>query len=305
MRFHSPLRYPGGKANLVSLLEETILLNDLSGATYYEPFAGGAGAALGLLERGVVSKLFLNDLDVRIFAFWRASLNQTGKMIDRVMSTPLTIDEWYRQKEICKTPSRYNQIDVGFAAFFMNRCNRSGVLTGAGPIGGLSQNGKWRLDVRFYREELAQRFKSLGANRHRISVTRLDAVTFLQQFLPFGKKRDRAFVYLDPPYVGKGKRLYLNAYDEKDHRRLASFMRKQTSLCWLMSYDDTQLVRELYSDMQLATLTIDYKLQRKRSAQELIISPHDLATPNDCKIAGQLRSLVPQKNSQGLTRVIR
>lgn len=292
MRYQSPLRYPGGKASLAGLLEDTIDLNGLRGAAYYEPFAGGAGAALELLVRGAVGSLFLNDLDTRVYAFWKATLNQTSKMIDRTMSVPLSIEEWKKQREICRVPSRYSQIDVGFAAFYLNRCNRSGVLTGAGPIGGLKQSGKWRLGVRFYRDQLASRLEAIGRNRSRISVSRLDAIDFLKQKLPNGKGRLKGFVYLDPPYVVKGQRLYLNAYENGDHSRLANYLCRQTVLPWFMSYDDTQLVRNLYEGNHISTLTIDYKLHEKRSADELIITPPTIVTPSSCRIAGRDRKLV-------------
>ena len=292
MQHQSPLRYPGGKASLSGLLEDTIDLNHLRGVSYYEPFAGGAGAALTLLHRGVVNELYLNDLDKRVFAFWQATLNQTSQMIDRTMSVPLSIDEWRRQREICNAPSKHSQIDVGFAAFYMNRCNRSGVLSGAGPIGGLEQAGKWRLDVRFYRDRLAARLASIGSDRNRIHVSRLDAIEFLKKKLPSGRGRNRAFVYLDPPYVVNGQRLYLNAYNKADHSNLADYMCRQNALPWFMSYDDTELVRDLYARNSLATLTIDYKLHQKRSADELIITPSWLATPSSCRIAGRDRQLI-------------
>ncbi|HMP04667.1 MAG TPA: DNA adenine methylase [Gemmatales bacterium] len=292
MRYQSPLRYPGGKALLAGLLEDVLDLNNLRGVTYYEPFAGGAGAALVLLERNAVSELFLNDLDARVYAFWRASLNQTSKMIERTMNVPLSIKEWKRQKEICRLPSRHAQIDVAFAAFYMNRCNRSGVLTGAGPIGGMEQSGEWKLDERFYREELASRIAAIGRNRDRIHMSRLDAIDFLKSKLPSGRGRHGSFVYLDPPYVVKGQRLYLNAYDERAHGNLAKYMLNQHRTPWLMSYDDTDLIRGLYSANKIHRLSIDYKLHEKRTAEELIISPSWLSLPSVCRISGQPRQLV-------------
>lgn len=292
MRYQSPLRYPGGKASLAGLLEDTIELNRLRGAVYFEPFAGGAGAALELLDRGMVSALYLNDLDARIYAFWRACLNQTDQFIDRIMSVSLSIDEWRMQREICCRPSIHPQLDVGFAAFYMNRCNRSGVLTGAGPIGGYKQEGRWRLDVRFTRANLAQRIAKIGRNRARIHVSRLDAVEFLKQKLPRGAKRQHAFVYLDPPYVTNGKRLYLNAYTKRDHTALARYINRQRLVPWIMSYDDDLLIRNLYVEQNIATLVIEYKLQDKRAAQELIITPDHLATPSGCRVNGTDRRLV-------------
>ncbi len=42
----SPLRYPGGKANLAGFLRGLIGRNVGEGCTYFELYAGGAGAAL-------------------------------------------------------------------------------------------------------------------------------------------------------------------------------------------------------------------------------------------------------------------
>ena len=36
---------------------------------------------------------------------------------------------------------------LGFSAFFLNRTNRSGIIEGAGPIGGYTQTGKWKVDA--------------------------------------------------------------------------------------------------------------------------------------------------------------
>jgi DNA adenine methylase len=287
MRFASPLRYPGGKACLTSFLTDVIEMNDLRGSAYFEPYAGGAGAALGLLRDGVVSEIFINDADERVNAFWVSALGESERFVERVMSAPLTIGEWHRQQKICATPGRHKRFDVGFAAFFMNRCNRSGVLTGAGPIGGLEQKGEWKLGVRFSREALAERILKLVRVRKQIHITRLDALDFLKTTLPLGRDRKKVFVYLDPPYVHKGQRLYLNSYETKDHAQLARYIKVQRTLPWIMSYDDTEVVRELYCDQQLTSLPIQYSLQTKRSAKELIIAPHRLALPSACQLQGK------------------
>ena len=46
--------------------------------------------------------------------------------------------------------------ELGFAAFYLNRTNRSGILN-AGVIGGKKQDGKWEMDARFNRDNLASR----------------------------------------------------------------------------------------------------------------------------------------------------
>jgi len=299
LRYVSPLRYPGGKAALAGFLTDAIDLNDLRGCPYYEPYAGGAGAALELLKQDVVSELYLNDADQRVHAFWHSALNVSGRFVDHISSVPLTIAEWHRQHDICAHPRGFSRFDVGFAAFFMNRCNRSGVLTGAGPIGGYAQAGAWRMDVRFNRTALAERILHLGRLKDRIHLSCEDAIVFLKRSLPRGQARSRLFVYLDPPYVIKGQRLYLNAYGPRDHAALARFLHAQKSLPWLVSYDDNPLVRKLYASQKLALMPIMYTLQEKRAAQELIITPRHLAVPQSCRVWGQDRLLEsPDKETQ-------
>lgn len=272
---------------MTGFLTEVIEMNDLRGGAYYEPYAGGAGAALSLLRDGVVSEIHINDADERVNAFWVSALDESERFVDQILSTPLTMDEWHRQRKICANPKSHDCFDVGFAAFFMNRCNRSGVLTGAGPIGGLEQKGEWKLDVRFSREPLAERILKLARVREQIHITHLDAIAFLKATLPLGGDRKKVFVYLDPPYVNKGQRLYLNSYETKDHAQLARYIKGQRTLPWIMSYDDTEVVRELYCDQQLTSLPIQYSLQTKRSATELIIAPHRLTLPSACQLQGK------------------
>jgi DNA adenine methylase len=298
LKYASPLRYPGGKAALTGFLTDTIDLNELRGCAYYEPYAGGAGAALGLLTQDVVSELYLNDADQRVHAFWHSALTVSDHFVDRISNVPLTIKEWHRQHDICSNPGGFSRFDVGFAAFFMNRCNRSGVLTGAGPIGGYAQAGAWRMDVRFNRTALAERILNLGRLRDRIRLSGEDAIVFLKRSLPRGRARGQVFVYLDPPYVIKGQRLYLNAYGPRDHAALARFLRAQKTLPWLVSYDDNELVRTLYASDKLAMMPIMYTLQEKRAAQELIISPRHVAVPRSCRVWGEDRLLVAPENKR-------
>jgi DNA adenine methylase len=267
------------------LLSDLLALNELESCEYFEPFAGGAGAALALLGSRTVSHIHLNDADRRIYAFWKSSKSQSERFAERIISVPVTIDEWHRQRSICEAPSQHNQFDVGFAAFFMNRCNRSGVIDGAGPIGGYKQSGKWRLGVRFNRHELAARVLQLGKMRSRISITNLDALDFLKRKLPRGLGRRKVFVYLDPPYVQKGQRLYLNAYKNQDHGALSDYLRFQRWLPWFASYDDSPLIRRLYAPLQVCLLPIQYSLHVKRTANELAIAPQHVLLPALCRKA--------------------
>ena len=280
MRFDSPLRYPGGKAPLAPFLAQTIELNGLSGCSYYEPFAGGAGAALRLLRDGVVTELHLNDLDPRIFSFWTAILHETDRFAEAILSASLSIEEWQKQHQICATADLTKPFELGFATFYLNRCNRSGIIQGAAPIGGYAQRGHWKLDARFYKETLAERVLAIGGRRQQIHVTNLDALLFLTNKVPRGGEGKAIFTYLDPPYYGNSNRLYMNFYDDDDHRDLADYIQSQGNLLWIMSYDDSDFIRGLYAECNISTLSLDYSLQTKRAERELVISPDQVIRPS-------------------------
>lgn len=283
MNLTSPLRYPGGKGCLADLLTSVIDLNGLRGANYYEPYAGGAGAALELLNTNTVSEIYINDADFRISSFWASAVHETDRFVEAIFETPLDIQEWTRQERICAIPSCHSRFDVGFSAFYMNRCNRSGVMKGAGPIGGKAQAGKWKLDVRFNRESLASRVMALGRQRDRIQITNQDGLDFLKSRLPRGRERARAMIFLDPPYVEKGQRLYLNSFSERDHTSLAGYINSQKTVPWVMTYDDTQLIRNLYRHQRILEIPIRYSLNRKMTASEVLISPLRVALPKSCQ----------------------
>lgn len=275
---NTPLRYPGGKSSLSSFLAQVIELNDLQDGTYVEPYAGGAGAALNLLFQGTVNHIIINDFDPVVYAFWASILNETDEFACRIASVPLTIEEWHRQKNILKTHNQQNFFDVGFAAFFLNRCNRSGILM-AGPIGGQHQTGAYTMDVRFNREDLVRKIKRIERYKEGISVYNLDAIDLLQKVVPVidGPK----LVYLDPPYFKKGPQLYLNAYEHDDHENLAWALGKMSSSdCWVLTYDDTQEIRALYQDSITSTYTLNYSAAQSKQGRELLISPPWLMLPD-------------------------
>jgi DNA adenine methylase len=149
----SPLRYPGGKAKLYPFFAELIKKNDLFESEYCEPYAGGAGLALRLLSNGFVRTISINDIDSAIFAFWVSALRNTDKFCALLEATPVTIDEWHKQKEILTKADTRNSLKLGFAAYFLNRTNRSGIIEGAGPIGGYEQAGRWKVDARLVKQK--------------------------------------------------------------------------------------------------------------------------------------------------------
>lgn len=275
----SPLRYPGGKAAFVSFFAELMKINGLTGGVYIEPFAGGAGAALGLLANGAASEIVLNDADYHIFCFWVSVLNENSRFLENIESVSIGIDEWNKQNYIYKNPKQHSDFEVGFSTFYLNRCNRSGILSGAGPIGGYRQTGKWKMNARFNKSTLAKRISFIGDLRDRISVYNMDVIDLLREVLPKYSNPNNVLIYLDPPYISAGNKLYLNFYHESDHKRLADYLLSQTELKWIVTYDDTSFIRELYHSCQKWLFHLGYSLQSKQKGTEILISADHLRLP--------------------------
>lgn len=284
MRYLSPLRYPGGKARLAPYLARLIEAQEPKPRQYAEPFAGGAGAALHLLRDGAVDRIRLNDLNPGIAAFWRTSLDLPNEFCDRIRTVPLTIDEWHRQAEIYASPSGRDDFDLGFATFYLNRTNRSGILD-ARPIGGFEQLGRWKINARFNREALCARIQAIADLRHRIYVTEYDALDFLDTIHDFAQD---VFVYADPPYLVQGEGLYLHAFDADAHLKLAKVL-ASTDYPWILTYDnDPRITHMLYSGGRCATFDIPHTAHRQHVGTEAVIYSEHLVVPDLEIIAGRI-----------------
>lgn len=280
---HSPLRYPGGKQVLARILSHVIRINGLAGGTYAEPYAGGAGAALWLLFGEYVDRILINDADVRVFKFWESVLRRTDDFLELLDGTKPTPAEWRRQKEIYRYQSHYPALRVGFATFFLNRCNRSGVIDRGGMIGGNKQTGNYKIDARYNKEELAKRIRKIAMFKDRIAVSKEDGLRFIDRIGSDTANAGKTFVYLDPPYYVKGSQLYLSFYDEADHAALAKALRNERRFKWVLSYDNAPEVRALYKGMSQATFTLEYSANNGRMGDEVMIYPDTLHFPKRWK----------------------
>ena len=206
MRVDSPLRYPGGKGRLSPFFMDLLEGEGLTGGWYCEPYAGGAGVALALLFGEYVQRIHINDLSPAVHAFWHSVLNQPEELIKLIWKVPVDVEEWQRQRTIHRNPQDHGPLELGFATFFLNRTSRSGIIGSGGVIGGLAQEGQWKIDARYPREGLVRRIEKIARYSNRISLTCMDAAEFLVRVVP--TLGSTGLVYLDPPYFEKGDRLY-------------------------------------------------------------------------------------------------
>lgn len=264
--FLTPLRYPGGKGKFAPFVKDLMEANHLMG-DYLEPYAGGAGVALDLLFSGNCKNIHINDFDEAIFNFWKSVTQETECFLKKIYSTDVTIDEWYKQKKVLENPKQHTSLEHGFATFFLNRTNRSGILKG-GVIGGKGQSGEYTLDARFNKENLMKRIEKIGEYRDRIHVYNEDASELLKrvdQILP-----QDSLIYLDPPYYVKGQGLYRNFYKHSDHVQI----RKALDIVktkWIVSYDNCPEIKDIYDGYKQDDYSLNYSAYYKMKGSEVMI----------------------------------
>lgn len=278
-RTASPLRYPGGKSALLNMVSTILRENKLDRGHYVEPFAGGGGLALSLLYKGDVGEIHLNDIDPAISALWRTMLSSPDDLIALMWSTPITIAERARQRQIYLSQD-VDQLKLGFSALYLNRVNRSGIIKTGGVIGGQQQTGDYLMDCRFNREDLAARIKRISKYSKRIHFSSMDARMFLREI--DGRLPKRSLIYADPPYFAKGAELYTSAFQEEDHEGLRDSM-LALSTPWILTYDNVPQITTLYQARRQFSFDINYSAQIKRVGKELLVASKGL------RISGELR----------------
>ncbi len=283
MAFLSPLRYPGGKGRIANYIKLIFLYNDLMGGIYIEPYAGGAAVALDLLFNKYATSIYINDISKSIFAIWFSILNYPDEFCSLIKDTKITIKEWERQKELQKNKDNISLLELGFSTFFLNRTNYSGIIEG-GVIGGKKQSGSYKLNARFNKKNLINRIERIANHAESINVFNYDAEDFID--IITDEIPEKSLIYLDPPYYKKGRKLYENYYDHKDHVRIS---KKISSIYknWIISYDRTMEIEKMYSDFSKIYFSLGYSAAEIYKGNEVMYFSNGLIIPQNklpCKV---------------------
>lgn len=295
----TPLRYPGGKSIMTPFFIDLIRVNGLQGVSYAEPYAGGAGTAINLLLDGQVRRIYINDANIAIFSFWKYAINESERFIDKIEKTCIDLQNWQYYHNFIKN-TQQPSFELGFAAFFLSRTNRSGILT-AGPIGGKSQEKQekatYKIDCRFNKQDLISRIHRISMYKENIVVSNDDAIDFLKS-LPADNNN---LVYLDPPYFKQGKSLYLNYYSADDHRVLSDYLYNTVNFRWVLSYDNVYEIREFYKHFDLYEFQLNYTAQSVKKGSELLTHSKNLIMPEELFIRRKNNNIIINKLNQNGT----
>lgn len=283
LRYASPLRYPGGKARMAPWLTDTFdaLQWPMDVEIWLEPFGGGAGAALTALMSGNVPEAWIVEANPALAAFWTTVMEEGPALADRVETTVPTLvlfQEARRKVAASLHGENVDRLELGFAAFVLNRCSGSGmILPNVGPIGGKTQSGQDMIGARFNAPALAERIREVHSLGDRFKVFAGDGTTFLED-LPGSGIQDEVFCFVDPPYIGVGNDLYAIGMDADLHQRLANGLNKVTSP-WLLTYDANPQIPLLYPSRDVIEFDIPHTAGRSRVGTEYLVLGPGMGQP--------------------------
>jgi DNA adenine methylase len=274
----SPLRYPGGKRKLAPFIADLITRAGLEVELLVEPFAGGAAVAISLLESRHVQSIALADADPLIAAFWKTVFSRSAhSLADMVCNTRVTLAEWRRQKAL----EPRSDFAAAFKCLFLNRTSFSGALMSrTGPIGGISQDGPYKIGCRFNREKIAERILELNKLAPQVRFVRNESyrktIADIARTNLALEAPERIFWYLDPPFFAKADRLYRFSFSASQHQTLSKNIDNLAGH-WVLSYDDHEEARRLYRGHRgFARINLHYNVRIDTSerliASEVIVS---------------------------------
>lgn len=251
----SPLRYPGGKSKVVDYLY-THLQNTKS-KKLVSPYTGGGSFELAMLNAGVVEELHLNDLDTGVYSLWWVIKHMPNILIENLHHITPNRKDYFNAQDIIKNDYHgVNIVESAWATLVVNRLAYSGISK-ANPLGG--KNGsKESLLSRWNPKELIKRINHIHSLSDRITITNLNALELIEE----SYWDDYSTIFIDPPYVAKGKALYNHYYTDEDHIKLAFLLDQLYFGCpgadLVVTYDHHKLINDIYQFPQREILGRTY-----------------------------------------------
>lgn len=276
-RHLSPLRYPGGKARMGPWLAEVFgsQFGRMALEVWMEPFGGGCGAGLALLDSNTVGEVWLCERNPALAALWRVLLAEPERLARTVEATTVDLAGFYAARETVQDGGGGDDFPLALAALVVNRCSRSGIVApNVGPIGGKTQAGRWTVGSRFNPAGLAARLRRIAPLTERMRFYGTDGVACIAELDGTVGIEDEMLLFVDPPYLREGNRLYTEGMSPADHQHLADVLNRCAAR-WLLTYDDEPEVPDrLYRQRRVLRFDIPHTANRQRVAHEyLVLSP--------------------------------
>ena len=249
----SLLRYPGGKSRAISQIRR-LLPPDVQRVC--SPFIGGGSFELDCISRGI--EVVGYDRLTPLVSFWQELISDASALATKARKMyPMSSKQFSElQKKCLTTKSRIEQAAIFYV---LNRASFSGTTL----VGGMSP-GHPRFTLTSI--ERLREFKITGLS--------VECADFTESIERHGDD----FLYLDPPYLINST-IYGARGDSNenfDHAALAQLLKARKSGGWILSYNDTPLIRQLYPENHYMPASWAYGMNTTKKSNEILIISDDV-----------------------------
>jgi DNA adenine methylase len=242
----SLLRYPGGKLNAIKFIKP--YWQQIQHSEFREPFVGGGSV---FMQKSAVEKNWINDIDKNVVSFYKilADSQKLEELIDELLKLKIS-KKAYDEIFYSKPRDNYGKAK---RFYILNRLSFSGITKWNSFIG----------DVRYNIKSAQHLMRKTGEKLSSYKITSYDFADVISA----KSTEDNMFLFLDPPYT---EAIHVSAYgkkfEKKDHERLAKLLKK-SKFSFLVTYDNTQFIRELYDWAYQKDYTWKYTLQQTHNKE--------------------------------------
>jgi DNA adenine methylase len=263
----SPLRYPGGKSRAIKFIAPLIPKFD----EFREPFVGGGSVFVYLKQKYPNRKFWINDIYENLYHFWKQLQQNPEELLEKIQYwKDNSIDGKELHQYLLANIEGFDELNKAAAFFIFNRITFSGTT----ESGGFSNAA---FDKRFTQSSI-ERVRQLSQILNNTKITNLDYQEVLEED---GKN---VFIFLDPPYYSATKSALYgkngNLHKGFDHERFAENLKK-TKHNWLITYDDSEYIRNLFSFANIKEWNLTYGMRNvgkngNQKGNELFISNYSI-----------------------------
>ena len=264
----SPLRYPGGKSRAIKYIAPIVP----QFREFREPFLGGGSVFIYLQQQYPNRRYWINDLYPNLFYFWRQARQNINGLINQIYEWKNNFKNGKEQHRFLLTNiDSFNELEKAAAFFVFNRIT----FSGTSESGGFSQAA---YEKRFTPSSV-ERIEKIAPILQSALITNYDYQKVVE------KSGKDVFIFLDPPYYSATKSALYgkngNLHKSFNHQRFADIL-KATKHKWLITYDDSEYIRELFAFAKINEWNLTYGMRNvtkngEQNAKELFISNYELS----------------------------
>ncbi len=235
----SPLRYAGGKSQLVGYIIEHL---PSSIRSVVSPFMGGGSVEIAIAKELGIPVIGYDVFDILI-NYWKVQISQPKELAQKLEALSPTKEVYNKVKQILKAHWEGKIVldEITLAAYYFFNHNLS---YGTGFLG-------WMSSV-YAKKAVYERMKKKVRT---FCVKNLQV--FCADFRDSIPKHKEAFLYCDPPYyLGPDSTLFRGLYPQRnfpihhhnfDHRALLNLLKEHKG-GFILSYNDCPTIRAWYKD---------------------------------------------------------